>query len=231
MNRFKTSLLTAGLVLLPSLASAQTDISTTNPANWTGCATQVPGSCTPAGATGSIGLAAGWKPGPWIAPDGQTSRSPSGPGENPAWSLNYGYKFLSDGFTSATFSVTRFQLDNYLVGFYLNGVELEPLWRVGSIIDPLGTDPANYGGIPALPNGENWTKVFGFVASGDLIDGENLFEVRTTGNGVTDGMALNGELRLSDPGIVQVPEPASFALIVFGLGALGVTARRRRNVA
>ena len=69
----------------------------------------------------------------------------------------------------------------------------------------------------ALKNGENF---FGFLG----IDGETIANVAFT---TTNGIADVRQIRLDEVGVV--PEPATWAMMLLGFGAIGFAARRSRK--
>jgi hypothetical protein len=70
----------------------------------------------------------------------------------------------------------------------------------------------------ALKNGENF---FGFLG----IAGESIANVAFT---TTNGIADVRQIRLDEVGANPVPEPATWAMMLLGIGAIGVSMRRRR---
>ena len=72
----------------------------------------------------------------------------------------------------------------------------------------------------ALKNGENF---FGFLG----IDGETIANVAFT---TTDGIGDVRQIRLDEVGANPVPEPATWAMMLLGFGAVGFQMRRRRSV-
>ena len=130
-------------------------------------------------------------------------------GENPRYQYTFRTTFDLTGLNPAgtTLTLTNFWLDNYWVGYSLNGAALASG----------GMDP-----VPAAPNGENWNRPFTLTIDDGFQAGVNTLDLVITGNGSTDGILVEGM-------ITSTPEPATFVLVASGFAVVGVVARRRRK--
>jgi hypothetical protein len=64
------------------------------------------------------------------------------------------------------------------------------------------------------------------IAGSDLMAGPNTIDFYVQGNGTTDGFSL---MNVSLTGVNPVPEPATCAMLLAGLGLLGFATRRRND--
>ena len=140
---------------------------------------------------------------------------PSGSvGNSIAENASYEYTFrttfsISAGdLSGAQLELSPLRIDNYWVGFTLNGGAL----NAGAITPT-----------PLPPNGGNWATPFSMIINSGFVAGVNTLEITLTGNGQTDGLLLDGRVNV-------VPEPSTYALMATGLVGLVGVARRRRNV-
>lgn len=131
-------------------------------------------------------------------------------GENASYEYTFRTSFFVDpsDLIGAQLELSPIRIDNYWVGFTLNGGALQ----TGAITPT-----------PLPPNGANWKTPFSMIINTGLVAGTNTLEIKLSGNGMTDGLLLDGRVNV-------VPEPSTYALMATGLvGVVGV-ARRRRNV-
>ncbi len=131
-------------------------------------------------------------------------------GENAAYEYTFRTTFFIDAgdLSGAQLELNPLRIDNYWVGFTLNGGALQ----TGAITPT-----------PLPPNGGNWTTPFSMIIASGFVAGVNTLEIKLSGNGQTDGLLLDGRVNV-------VPEPSTYALMATGLVGLVGVARRRRNV-
>lgn len=68
------------------------------------------------------------------------------------------------------------------------------------------------------------------IVNSGFFAGLNTIDFYVEGNGVTDGFALrNVDFTASPSTVTPVPEPETYAMMLAGLGLLGVVARRRKQ--
>ena len=230
MRTLRTSLSAAALALTASVAGAQTVPLTATGSNTTGgldnawqvqC-TQLVGSGS--AACGSAALftsavvvtasPAGWTSVPTAGGARYISVDASGSaggavGETPRYEYTFRTTFDLTGLNPAgtTLTLTNFWLDNYWVGYRLNG---------GALL------AGNMSPSPLPPNGENWTHPFTLTIDEGFQAGVNTLELVITGNGATDGILVEGM-------ITSTPEPATLVLVASGFAVVGGVARPRRR--
>jgi len=116
------------------------------------------------------------------------------------------FSIAAEDLMGAQLELEPLRIDNYWVGFVLNGGALQP----GAVSPtPLG------------PNGGNWTTPFSLIINSGLQAGVNTLDLVISGNGQTDGILLDGRVNV-------VPEPSTYVLMATGLLGLGGIVRRRR---
>ena len=135
-------------------------------------------------------------------------------GENPRYQYTFRTTFDLTGLNpvGASLTLTNFWLDNYWVGYSLNGAALASG----------GMDP-----VPAAPNGANWNRPFTLTIDDGFQSGVNTLDLVITGNGATDGILVEGIITSGT--ITATPEPATLVLVGSGFAVVGVVARRRRR--
>jgi len=237
MRTLRTSLTAAALALTASAAGAQTlpltatgsDVTGGLDNAWQVQCTQLVGVGSAACGSASLFTSAvvvtaspaGWTPVPTAGGARYISVAESGTaggavGENPRYQLTFRTTFDMTGLNpvGASLTLTNFWLDNYWVGYSLNGAAL-----------------ANGGMTPTPqdPNGENWMTPFTLTIDGGFQAGVNTLDLVILGNGSTDGILVEGVL--TSGAITTTPEPATFVLVASGIAAVGVVARRRRREA
>jgi hypothetical protein len=162
-----------------------------------------------------------WPIGPWLAEDA-TSRwvtptmnagdSLDTPKTGPDGFYDYTLTFTMPQFSAASFD-GQFAADNDVVGISLNGHAL----TAAAPGNPLG-------------GFDHWT---GFSAStADFVAGQPNTLTFTVRNWAWDsGNATGFRAEFLDSSLTGVPEPASWALLIVGVGAAGAMLRRRHGVA
>ncbi|MDR2260248.1 MAG: PEP-CTERM sorting domain-containing protein [Azoarcus sp.] len=95
--------------------------------------------------------------------------------------------------------------DNLFNGFSLNG---------GQLTNPLSNTNPPFGFVP-------------FSVSSGFVDGLNTIHFYVEGDGVTDGLAFN--VLSFTATALPIPEPGIGALLLGGIGIMGMIARRRRT--
>ncbi len=130
-------------------------------------------------------------------------------GENPRYEYTFRTQFDLSGLNpmGTTLTLNNFWLDNYWVGYSLNG----------GAITSFGMTPT-----PLPANSNNWTTPFQLTVNSGFTSGINTLDLIIQGNGGTDGILVEGSL-------TATPEPASLLLLASGLVGLGVVARRRQS--
>jgi hypothetical protein len=114
-------------------------------------------------------------------------------------------------------NLTRLRFDNYWGGYRLNGGAVQ-----------LGGLTSDMGG-PTGVGTENWTRDFALRIDNGFQAGTNTLELVFTGNGVNDGIFVQGEVvAVSSPAALVTPEPSTYLLTASGLIGLALAARRRR---
>lgn len=131
-------------------------------------------------------------------------------GENAAYEYTFRTTFFVDAndLAGAQLELNPMRIDNYWMGFTLNGGALQ----TGAITPT-----------PLPPNGGNWTTTFSMLINSGFVAGVNTLDITLRGNGQTDGLLVDGRMNV-------VPEPSTYALMATGLVGLVGVARRRRNV-
>lgn len=114
--------------------------------------------------------------------------------------------------SSFNFLTATWKSDNYVTDLLLNGT-------------PLGS----FGTTNEFGNVGPFTRTFSLAEAGaSFIDAGNILEVvvqqRDLGNNRNNDMGLSGRF------VASVPEPGTWMLMIFGLGAIGFAMRRRQRV-
>jgi hypothetical protein len=117
--------------------------------------------------------------------------------------------------------LTRMRFDNYWTGYRLNGGELQ----VAGVTDSEGAAPGDVGTA-------NWTRDFSLTIDQGFKAGVNTLELVFSGNGINDGLYVEGTIQSLTGGAAATvtPEPSTYLLTASGLIALVAASRRRRNV-
>ncbi len=235
MRPTRLALSAAALALSASLAGAQTRPLTATGSNVTGgfdnawqvqC-TQVVGSGNAACGSAALFTSAvvvTASPGGWAAVPteggaryisvNQSASAGGAVGENPRYQYTFRTTFDMTGLNpvGASLTLTNFWLDNYWVGYSLNGSAL-----ASGDMSPT----------PAEPNGGNWTTPFTLTIGEGFQSGVNTLDLVIQGNGSTDGILVEG--MLTSGAVTTTPEPATLLLVGSGFAVVGVVARRRRR--
>ncbi len=147
----------------------------------------------------------------YIAPTASASLWSNTPNE----AMNYEYTFrttfdVGAGASLSALNLNVFRLDNYFVGWSLNG----------SAFDATGLSPSG----AHTAGGAYWATPFELNIPGTgFVAGSNTLELRVRGNGRTDAILVQGNYS-------TVPEPGTLLLIGTGVLLLGAEVRRRRIV-
>ena len=233
MRKFGFVLAAAGLVPCASVRAQVFNLSPSDGgSNWSVKCTVIATDSPPTGpcngvygpATRVTATPAGWTSVPMAGPAGDAyyisefaSASVWGgsPNENPHYEYTFKTTFnVTDPGIADQLNLGAFWLDNYWVGWSLNG----------SAFSPTGISPD-----PLDPNGKNWETPFELALNGNLFNpGENTLELRIQGNGRTDGILVQGTYEISGTTQSVTPEPAAMTLIATGLVGMAGLGRRRK---
>jgi hypothetical protein len=114
-------------------------------------------------------------------------------------------------------NLTRLRFDNYWGGYRLNGGALQ----LGGLTSAMG-GPTGIGT-------DNWSRDFALRIDGGFQAGVNTLELVFTGNGLNDGLFVQGQVSsLTGTASLVAPEPSTYLLTASGLIGLALAARRRR---
>jgi hypothetical protein len=153
-------------------------------------------------------------------------------GDAPSYSVVDASFVLPAGFSNAVLTLSTFAADDRTVA-YLNG----------TVIGDTGIYGPGEGSFFYTANGPNVPLYFEYgnagpfaPVTGPFVAGTNTIEliVNNTGNGIyggpsggPSGVYLDGTVTYGG----GVPEPATWAMLILGLGAIGATLRSRRSIA
>jgi hypothetical protein len=117
--------------------------------------------------------------------------------------------------------LTRLRFDNYWTGYRLNGGVLQ----TAGIVDEQGAAPTGV-------NTDNWSRDFSLTIDEGFKAGVNTLELVFAGNGLNDGLYVEGAISSLGGGSAALvtPEPSTYLLTASGLVALVAASRRRRTV-
>jgi hypothetical protein len=114
-------------------------------------------------------------------------------------------------------NLTRLRFDNYWGGYRLNGGALQ----LGGLTSAMG-GPTGIGT-------DNWSREFALSIGSGFQAGVNTLELVFTGNGLNDGLFVQGQVSsLTGTVSTVTPEPSTYLLTASGLIGLALAARRRR---
>ena len=114
-------------------------------------------------------------------------------------------------------NLTRVRFDNYWGGYRLNGGALQ----IGGLTSVMGG--------PTGVGTDNWSRDFSLSIGSGFQAGVNTLELVFTGNGINDGLFVQGSVSsLTGSASLVTPEPSTYLLTASGLIGLALAARRRR---
>ncbi|MDZ4675688.1 MAG: PEP-CTERM sorting domain-containing protein [Gemmatimonadota bacterium] len=152
----------------------------------------------------------------YVSPYASATVWSNAPNENPHYEYTFKTTFSVFAGVLQAINLNVFRLDNYFVGWSLNG----------GTFSALGMSPG-----PLGPNGNNWTTPFQLAMPGSgFVNGTNTLEIRIQGNGRTDAILAQGTYTVTPPlTTTTAPEPAAMVLMATGLLGLMLVQRARRS--